>query len=271
MAGLVLGNTESMDWQFWQALQKTGTLHLVAASGMNVAIVSKAIINFLVYIISRRKTYFVSLVFILIYCLLAGGSPAVVRAGLMAGLSLMALVWGREADAGWLLLLTLGIMLLVDPFLLFDISFQLSATAMAGMIWIKPLLTKILGWEVKDGKCVNEVGRKKEDSGKSKNQKISHQKSKISHFTILTSNLLDTISAQIATFPVIYFTFGQFQPLAFLPNIMVIPLVPYLMMFGFVILVYGLIWLPLAYPPAWLVWPGLTCFIKIIEWWGKVL
>ena len=88
---------------------------------------------------------------------------------------------------------------------------------------------------------------------------------------LVGNNLLDTLSAQIGTMPVLYFTFGQVQPLAFLPNLMVVPLVPALMMLGFVILVAGLIWLPLAYPLGWLAWPPLTYFVEVIKWWGGIL
>jgi ComEC/Rec2-related protein len=276
LSGIVLGTGGSMDWHLWQALKQTGTLHLVAASGMNVTLIARVIIDLLVLFISRRKAYFVSLVIILIYCLLAGATPAVIRAGLMAGFSLIALAWGRETKSGWLLILALAVMLFINPILLFDISFQLSASAMAGMIWIRPILKDLettcrrnfdVAFRIKLLKNQGFIN----NSFRQPPCKSPKNLSAISLSSVIIMNsLLDTFSAQIATFPVLYFSFGQFQPLAFLPNLMVIPLVPLLMMFGFAILICGLLWPPLAYPLAWLTWPALTYFIKIIEWWGEV-
>lgn len=246
LAGIVLGSNENLDWDFWQALKETGTLHIIAASGMNVTLVVKVIIDFLVNFIRRRSAYFVSIIAIFIYCFLAGGSPAVVRAGLMASFAFLGLAFGREATGGWLLFLAAGLMLLVNPFLIFDVGFQLSFTAMAGMIFLRPVLEGFL--------------------------LASSPSSRTSWLiSLFNSNFLDTLSAQIATMPILYFTFGQFQPLAFIPNLFVVPLVPTLMMIGFVTLVLGLIWLPLAYPVAWLAWLPLTFFVEVVKWWGKIL
>lgn len=243
LAGIVLGTREKLDWELWHSLKKTGTLHIIAASGMNVMLLAKIAIDSLINIFSRRKSYLLVISIIFIYCLLAGGSPAVVRAGLMASLTFLALLFGREAKLGLVFILTAMCMLAVNPFLIFDTGFQLSFSAMAGMIWLKPILASI----------------------------GSDLVQRTSHFSFLASSILDTFSAQIATFPILYFTFGTLQPLAFLPNILVIPTVPMLMMLGFIVLLCGLIYLPLAFPLAWLTWLPLTYFVKVVEWWGKVL
>ena len=245
LSGIVLGKTDFMDWDFWRALKITGTLHIIAASGMNVTMVAKVVMGSFILIVSRKAAYFVSVVTILIYCLLAGGSASVVRAGLMAGIAFSALAFGREAEGGWLLFLAAGAMLVINPLLIADVGFQLSVTAMLGMIYVRPMLERF----------------------------ITACRRTPSHWfnSLFSNNLLDTLSAQIGTFPVLYFTFGQVQPLAFLPNLMVVPLVPALMMLGFVILTAGLIWLPLAYPLGWLAWPPLTYFVEVIKWWGGIL
>jgi ComEC/Rec2-related protein len=234
MSGIVLGGKESLG-DLYQSLQKTGTIHIVAASGMNVMLVAQVSFGLLLNFINRRLSYFVILLFIFIYCLLSGGSPAVVRAGLLASFTFLGVAFGRKANSGWLLFLICWLMLMINPYLIFDSGFQLSFCAMAGMIWIKPSLQKFFP----------------------------------KHF--LVSATLDTVSAQIATFPVLYFTFGQMQLFSFLPNLMVVPLIPILMMLGFILLIVGLIYLPFAYPIAWLSYPVLTYFVKVIEWWGKVL
>ncbi len=262
LSGIVLGKSDFMDWNFWRALKITGTLHIIAASGMNVTMVAKVVMGSLVLIVSRKMAYFVSVISILIYCLLAGGSAAVVRAGLMAGIAFSALAFGRESEGGWLLFLAAGAMLLINPLLIVDVGFQLSVTAMLGMIYVRPVISRILNLESRIMGGKDEIKNKKAKNGFAGNSLFRK---------LIGNNLLDTLSAQVGTMPVLYFTFGQVQPLAFLPNLMVVPLVPMLMILGFVILAAGLIWLPFAYPLGWLAWPPLTYFVEVIEWWGGVL
>jgi ComEC/Rec2-related protein len=278
LSGLVLGESLNFEPQLWQGLKETGTLHLVAASGMNVTLVTKTALNFLINFLTRRLAYFVTLVFILIYCLLAGGSASVVRAGLMAALGFLGLAFGRETKGGWLLFLAAVFMLLVEPWLLFEVSFQLSFSAMAGIIWLRPMLEKlfhltlkilILSLSAKAGKNLG-INLVIQRPLLSENLKNFIDKFLPLQNSILNT-LLDTLSAQLATFPFLYFTFGQLQPLAFLPNLMVIPTVAILTMIGFIILISGLIFLPLAFPLAWLAWPLLTYFIEVIKWWERLI
>ena len=274
LSGIVLGKSDFMDWNFWRALKITGTLHIIAASGMNVTMVAKVVMGSLVLIVSRKMAYFVSVISILIYCLLAGGSAAVVRAGLMAGIAFSALAFGRESEGGWLLFLAAGAMLLINPLLIVDVGFQLSVTAMIGMIYVRPVISRILNLESRIMGNKNGIMNKKDNVNikdkKEKNSKGGFFQNDLFK-KLVGNNLLDTLSAQIGTMPVLYFTFGQVQPLAFLPNLMVVPLVPALMILGFVILAAGLIWLPFAYPFGWLAWPPLTYFVEVIKWWGEVL
>ena len=291
LSGIVLGKSDFMDWDFWRALKVTGTLHIIAASGMNVTMVAKVVIGSLILVVSRKMAYFVSLVFILIYCLLAGGSAAVIRAGLMAGIAFSALAFGREAEGGWLLFLAAGIMLLINPLLIVDVGFQLSVTAMLGMIYVRPMLERFItacrrnfdvAFRIKPHRApaceiaygvLSQARRLRGKLAKYPVPYSSKARNTKSHWfnSLFSNNLLDTLSAQIGTMPVLYFTFGQVQPLAFLPNLMVVPLVPGLMILGFVILAAGLAWMSLAYPLSWLAWPPLTYFVEVIKWWGGVL
>ena len=83
---------------------------------------------------------------IAVYALIAGCVPPVIRSALMGGLTFTALALGREHSARRILLLTGLFMLLCWPLLLFQISFQLSFLATAGLIFLAPPLTRWLTW-----------------------------------------------------------------------------------------------------------------------------
>ncbi len=97
-AALVFGQREQVDWEDQQELMATGTLHLLAISGMHVEIVAGALL-FLAPLISRRPKVLL-VVLILIcggYAALAGGKPPVLRAFIVVAIFALAQTLGRQA------------------------------------------------------------------------------------------------------------------------------------------------------------------------------
>jgi len=139
-AGILLGVKGQMPKQFYDALVNTGTLHIVAASGYNVSIVATIAMRVIGGFVSRNVAIVMGIVAIIVYVFLAGGSASVLRAGIMGSLTLVSFYFGRPAEANRLLFVTAGIMLLIDPILIFDIGFQLSFVATAGLLYLEPLI-----------------------------------------------------------------------------------------------------------------------------------
>lgn len=134
-SGILLGGNDGLSWSGKTVFRSTGLMHVTAASGYNVVVVYGWLMVLGIKLIGRRKAIWVSIAGVLGYMLLAGWSAAVVRAGIMAILSLSALYWGRKSDAGWILILASLIMLIVNPMWIGNIGFQLSVAATAGLIW----------------------------------------------------------------------------------------------------------------------------------------
>ena len=237
LAVILLGIQRSMSFDFYQSLKITGTLHIIVASGMNIALVAGHLKEVLSYFLKREQTLTVSLIIILIYCIMAGASPPIVRASIMAGALYLSEFIGREAEGLWILILTAFVMLIFNPLLLFDVGFQLSFMATAGLILIsKPIEKKL---------------------------------TKIPFVNKINEELAETLSAIIFTFPILTITFGHFNPLSIIPNILVIPLVPYLFYLGLLMIVFGLILMPLAYFFGWLAWLPLAYMVKTIDFFGR--
>lgn len=141
-SGFLIGETRDIPTEIYHRFRDSGTLHLLAVSGSNVALV----VLFLIIImrpfsISRKKRSLVLLAVILIFNLLSYGEPSVMRASIMASLVILAGYIERRYDLNNIIALTAVIILLFDPAQLFDIGFQLSFTIAWGLIYILPRLT----------------------------------------------------------------------------------------------------------------------------------
>jgi len=147
------------------------------------------------------------------------------RAGLVSGLSLLAWYYGRQFHPLVLLPLAIAITVIVEPSYAWgDLGWQLSFAAFAGVIILAPILQKYLFGDKKP-KLIGQV-------------------------------LIETVSAQIMTAPIIIAAFGQFSNIAILSNLLVLPLVPLAMLLTFLagvggLLTPGVAWL-IGLPAKWL-------------------
>ena len=107
-------------------MQTTGTSHLVAVSGQNVVLVAAFVIAVLAWAIGRRRAAWAALGAVIVYALLVGGQPSVIRAAIMGSLYVLAIALGRQNTAVITVALAAGIMTVIDPQVVHDVSFQLS-------------------------------------------------------------------------------------------------------------------------------------------------
>lgn len=230
-AGILLGVKGDIPYSFYQSLIKTGTMHVVAASGFNVTIVATVIMGVLSMLLKRNYAIIAGILGIVIYVIMSGASAAVVRAGIMAVLTLVAYYLGRASDAKRLLWITGGIMLLLNPLLILDIGFELSMVATWGMLYLEPKIRGLL---------------------------------KLTGF--FKEYLSPTLAATIATLPVTMLWFGRASILGPVVNMIILPLVPIIMLLTAVTIGVGFIYSPVAYLTSWLVYVPLQIMISVIEW-----
>ena len=281
LLGIVFGVKSQMPENFWQNLRKTGTLHLVVASGQNVVMVSAFLMNTLVWFLKRRWAILATLLGIVVYVLMVGAEAPAVRAGIMALILFLGQLLGREGNQIRLLLITGMVMLLISPLILFDIGFQLSFAATAGIILFYPLL------ENKTFYSSNENFISISDSLANKHflldnlisaRKVKSQKicwiryvlMNVFSFPSLGEGLAVTISAQIFSLPLLLVNFGQFSWLSPLVNSLVLPTIPFIMILGGMVAGLSFVSKLLGQLLSWFVWPFLTWFIKIIDWFGNL-
>ena len=252
LSGILLGSKTCFSPQFYESLRQSSTLHIVVASGMNIVILTKIIFDFLIKRAKRKVTVFVIFFCILIYTALAGFDPPIVRAGIMAFLAFLAQVLGRAYWGSFALFISAGLMLLASPFLLFEVGFQLSVAATAGLIFIGPRAKE---W------IENFL------------QRFQQEPSLRVAGTVLAmakNDFVETISAQTAVLPILLSAFGQFNLLSIVPNVLIGFLVPGLMRYGLLYLLIAFIAFPLARLLGFFLWVPLTYMVEIIKFFGKI-
>ncbi len=239
--GIVFGGKEQMPKSFSNNLATVGLMHVIAASGMNVTMVAAAAFFILAKFFRRQLAIILSILSIFLYMLLAGFSPSIIRAAIMACLAFTAALIGRQYLALFALGLSAFLILFFHPSLLFDLGFQLSFMATLGIILLVPLLS----------------GKKKE---KEKSAVLE------SVFTDMTT----TTAAQIATLPILLATFGQYGLFSIPVNALVLWMVPILMTLGGLAAIFSLILPIVAKLFLWLALPFLIYLEDIVIYFGKL-
>jgi len=199
-AGILLGVRSSIAPQVQDAFAAAGLTHVVAISGWNIAIVAALVAAAARPLERRRGGRFSAAVAagmtVTGYVLLTGASPSVVRAALMAAAMLVARLGGSRAHAASALALAALLMLLAAPSVLWDVGFQLSGLATAGLIWFAaPLEARFARWPA----WVREP-------------------------------MALTLAAQLTTLPIVVGNFERLSLVSPLANVVVVPIVPLVML-----------------------------------------
>lgn len=268
VAGIILGSSASIPDNFYNNLIRTGTLHVIAASGYNITVIARLVMSGLTRVFRRRMAILASFLVMVIYALIAGGNPPVIRAMLMAFVTYMAQYWGRENMPGWTLVLSSGLMLLVWPELLVDVSFILSVTATAGILWLSEPIQGLV--EAEEGSLQQQA---RESSFVGKNLRRKPGCDGLEEGVMMASLKLDvvtTTAAWIATLPIILIVFERVSLVALVVNTMVLWLVPQIMGLGMILLVVALFIPGLAGVTSWLVWLPTDVFTRVVEWFGRL-
>ncbi len=245
LIGMLFGKTQGFSKDFYQALIATGTIHVVALSGTNISILT-GVISRISYPLGRRLSSLVSLFIIVGFILFVGPSPTIIRAGLMAGLSLTAVYFGRQSSALLSLFITALIMIFFSPEIIKDISFQLSFLATLGIITLgpKPIVIKPSTSFLKN--ITSEL--------------------KISFIT----NFKITLAAQVATLPIIIFSFGRVSLISPITNLMIGWAVTPIMILGLAVCLSGIFVFQLGQIIAWFVYIFLHYFVRVVELTSKI-
>lgn len=224
LAGLLFGVRRSMPEFFYSSLQKTGTMHLIAISGYNISLVLNVVLRTTERLgLARMLRLGLAGASLVSFVILTGASASVLRAAVMGGLGVLAIAFGRKQIARQLLFVAAGLMAAFQPLIVrYDIGFQLSFAATFGLIhWSSRLERRMVMVPEAYG---------------------------------LRQTLAATLAANIAVTPLLITYFGSISLIAVVENLLILPLIPWMMLGGFVFLL-GAAVAPFA--SGWLAMPTL--------------
>lgn len=234
LSGILLGQNKNLPGKLKLTLRDTSTLHIVVASGQNLSMIGGVFLA-MAGLIKRRNAIVLSILAVTIYTLLTGMQLPILRAAIMFSLASLAQLSGRAKDSIWILIITLGVMLLINPLWIKDLSFQLSALATIGVVVVAPILLQFLKF-----------------------------------LPLLGQDLAVTTGAQLMVTPVIIQNFHQVSLVSVVTNLLVGWTVPFIMILGGVMLITSFIWSSLAWVMGLAAAVLLTYFIYIVEFFASL-
>ncbi len=248
LAGILLGEEHGLSGRLQQAFKDTGTSHIIAISGFNIAIIAGIFVSLFSRLLGARSGAIAAALAIAAYTILVGADAAVVRAALMGGTGLLARELGRRQDGLNTLFFVGGVMGLHNPFILWDVGFQLSFAATLGLIlYGQPLQTGAERWL--QGWLPPSRARQ--------------------GAALLSEYILLTFAAQLTTLPIMAWHFQRISLVSFVANPFILPPQSAVMILGGLSVLGGLLWFPLGRLLALVSWPFVAYTIRLVEWFAS--
>ena len=155
----VLGEKAEVSKNMKDKFKYTGLAHLIVISGTHISLVVIGIVKILDGLsLGYRFKYLMALVALTFYCALIGFSPGILRAYIMGAMMILARILFEQEDSKKSLLVSFIVIIVLNPYSLFDISMQLSYAAVIAIIFVNPEFKKIYQEKILD-KIKNEVLR----------------------------------------------------------------------------------------------------------------
>jgi competence protein ComEC len=234
LSGMLIGYRKGLSKEIQEAFSDAGLMHTMAVSGAHVSFL---IIPLLFIFRKLRAKKVISNVFIicilLMFLSITGFQPSVVRAVIMASLVLLGQIFWRESDVYTSISLAAIVLLICNPFNLFNVGFQLSFAATISIVMLHKSIKNIFTWK---------------------------------HMPSLIKDILSiTISAQIGVLPITAFYFNKISLISIISNVLVTPLLQVVSILGYIMVITGQLSIGLSKLVGYLNCPLLTLILLVTK------
>ncbi|MEZ4889883.1 MAG: ComEC/Rec2 family competence protein [Crocinitomicaceae bacterium] len=234
---ILLGDKSDIDIQTKRAFINTGTMHMLAVSGLHIGVIVMLLGLFFKYLFFHRGRHIASIIMLVtlwFYAFLTGFSASVVRAVVMFSILILARFINRDYQPINALSLSAFVILLINPLSIYDIGFQLSYLAMVGIFVYYPLLESVLTIKNK-------------------------------FITTVWQGPAVGLAAQVFTVPISLYYFYQFPNYFFLSNLGVMLFSGIMLGFSIALLLIGKVAI-IAAPVGWILALSCVVFVGFIAW-----
>ena len=237
----ILGEKSEVGKDMKDRFKYTGLAHLIVISGSHIGLVIIGIVKILDTLnIKYRIKYIAALAVLSLYCTLVGMSPGILRAYIMGAMMICARIFFEQEDSKKSLFISLAVILVLNPYAIFDISMQLSYMAVAAIIFVYPPVEKLC--EIKF---------------------LGNMKTGLVKDTVKL--MLLSLTIQITSIPLFLYYFDKLPLFSFLLNIVGVPLGTILIEVLFFITLCNILYLKilniLFIPLAKIIYNGFEGFI----------
>lgn len=215
LSGMIIGYKDGLDENAYQAFSRAGLTHIMVASGMNVAfIILPLMFLFNKLRLGNKVSSLITIFVLVLFVFVTGFSASVVRAVLMGVIILTGKMIMRETEIYTSISAAAIVLLAINPYLLYDIGFQLSFTATLSLVMFYPAIKKAV------------------------------TRRYIPEFA--SDTLAATLAAQLGVVPVTLYYFNNLSIISVVSNLLVVPLVQIITIIGFTMVFAGLLNIHLA-------------------------
>lgn len=212
---ILIGDRSHVDENTLEIFKGSGTMHILAISGLHMAVIGTLLYAGFFWLLCRSEKLilcftlkkwaaFFSLPVLLGYGLLAGMNTPVFRAVIMSSIVIVSICTNRQKSPGALLAFAAMLILTIDPLQLFTVSFQLSFSAIVGILFLLPVLKRLLYQSTES------------PSPSSTKQRVLNW---------LLAGLLVSLVANLATAPIALYSFNRFSTVGPIANLIIEPLI----------------------------------------------
>ena len=215
LAAILLGERQNMPGYINDYFIRTGTAHILAISGLHVGIVAFIVlVLFKALNLKRKPRFILAILFLILYCVMTGARPSVIRATVMAIILLVGYTIDREYNIYNALGLSAIGILFINPWQLFEVGFQLSFLSVIFIVWLSP---KIQGMFFRGEKL-----------------KPGPRRFLISSFSVSASAWLGTSG------PIAYY-FSIISPVTIFANLVIVPYMSLVIAGGMALILAGIL------------------------------
>lgn len=242
LKGIILADRTEIDADTVRDFNKSGLVHFLAISGTHIVVVFGMFYFFLIRFVPlqfRKYAVTFSLIFIWLFAAFIGLGNSVLRSCIMLSVYFIFVLLQRKPDLLHSLALSAFFILIGDTQQLFDVGFQLSFLAVLGIYWLNQPLLKYFP---------------KQDNYIKK---------------LLFNTITISLSAQLATLPLVLYYFHQFSLISIIANFVIVPFSELIIIFSFLITV--LISFGIDFELINGIYDGIIQFLlKVIHWFAEV-